>query len=157
MGREVRRVHKNWEHPKTEDGGYAPLFEGYDECVLRWDKDKAEWDTGRFPGYASEGDKEAGFEEWAGERPGKNEYMPQWPEGAATHYMMYETTTEGTPLSPAFETPEELAKWLSNTCASAFGSQTASYAGWLRVAQGGFACSAILSSRDGLKSGVDAG
>lgn len=32
MGREVRRVSKNWEHPKKDNGEYYPLFEGYAEA-----------------------------------------------------------------------------------------------------------------------------
>jgi len=47
--------------------------------------------------------------------------------------MMYETCTEGTPISPAFATPEELARWLADNEASAFGGMTASYEGWLRT------------------------
>ncbi|MNR40154.1 hypothetical protein D3C85_1584160 [compost metagenome] len=69
--------------------------------------------------------------------------------------MMYETTSEGSPISPAFETPEQLARWLADNGASAFGGSTASYASWLRVANGGYAPSAVLSSA-GLQSGVEA-
>ena len=96
------------------------------------------------------------YSEWAGEKPHKDEYMPVFKDGEATHYMMYETTTEGTPISPAFETPELLAKWLFDNGASAFGSQKASYESWLAVAKGGWAPSAVLSSKNGLQSGVEA-
>ena len=82
--------------------------------------------------------------------------MPRWTDAERTHLMMYEDTSEGTPISPAFETPEELARWLVDNKASAFGGDTASYEGWLRVAQGGFACSAVYSPATGLVSGVDA-
>ena len=40
-----------------------------------------------------------------------------------THYQMYETCTEGTPISPVMETPENLARWLADNGASAFGGQ----------------------------------
>jgi len=69
--------------------------------------------------------------------------------------MMYETTSEGTPISPAFATPEELAQWLADNGASSFGSSTASYESWLRVAKGGWAPSAIMD-QNGLRSGVEA-
>ena len=67
--------------------------------------------------------------------------------------MMYEDTTEGTPISPAFETPEELARWLADTGASAFGSLTATYDEWLNMIKRGSSVSAaIIDGR--LVSGV---
>jgi hypothetical protein len=86
--------------------------------------------------------------------PDKRDYMPDWPEEQRTHYMMYEDTSEGTPISPAFATPEELAQWLVDNGASAFAGETASYDAWLRIARGGFAPSAVLDSGQ-LKSGVE--
>lgn len=49
---------------------------------------------------------------------------------------MYESTTAGAPISPAFATPEELAQWLTDTNALAFGSMEYSYDSWLRIAKG---------------------
>jgi len=69
--------------------------------------------------------------------------------------MMYEDTSEGTPISPAFATPEELARWLVDNNASAFGDSTGSYEVWLRVARGGWAPSMVATAA-GLTSGVDA-
>ena len=92
--------------------------------------------------------------DWFGQAPDQNNYMPDWPQEERTHYMMYEDTSEGTPISPAFETPEELAQWLVDNNASAFGSSTASYEGWLRVAKGGFACSMVIHGGV-IESGVD--
>jgi hypothetical protein len=70
--------------------------------------------------------------------------MPNWPDDVSTHLMMYEDTTEGTPISPAFKTPEELAQWLVDNKASAFGRSLGTYEGWLRVARGGFAPSMVV-------------
>lgn len=157
MSREVRMVPKDYEHPKREDGNYIALFGwNYEENLADWDNERLEWDAGNYPSYADEESKKMSYSEWAGEQPNKNDYMPAFPEGTATHCMMYETTSEGTPISPAFSTPEELAKWLFDNEASSFGSQTGTYEGWLRVAKGGFAPSAVLSSKNGLQSGVDA-
>ena len=50
-------------------------------------------------------------------------------------YQLWSTTTEGTPMSPVFSTPEELAKWLSETKASVFGHDTATYSQWLLFIQ----------------------
>jgi len=157
MGRELRKVPKEWNHPKREDGTFIAIFESsYDERAKDWDKECADWDSGKFPDYASEENKKLSYSEWNGDRPEKDDYMPSWTDDVATHYMMYETTSEGTPISPAFETPEELAKWLHETGASSFATRTASYKSWLRVCKGGYAPSAIVTDSAGLISGVEA-
>lgn len=79
----------------------------------------------------------------------------EWTPEQATHFMMYEDTSEGTPISPAFATPEDLARWLYDNGASAFASMTASYEQWLAVARGGFAPSAVIVG-GALLSGVEA-
>lgn len=56
------------------------------------------------------------FEAWESTEP---------PTGDA--WQMWETTSEGSPISPPFATPEELARWLADTGASAFGNQTATF------------------------------
>lgn len=66
-------------------------------------------------------------------------FMPDFGD-KATHYMMYETCSEGTPISPAFATPEELARWLTDNRACAFGDMTATYEQWLRTAKGNGEC-----------------
>jgi len=156
MGREVRMVPKDWEHPKRSDGNYLALYEGtfLKNTIEDWDKSFAEWNSGNYPSYATDENIKAGFVDWEGERPKEEDYMPLWTQEEATHYMMYQNTSEGTPISPAFESPEDLAEWLYKSGASAFGRQTASYEGWLRVANGGYACSAVKTS-EGMTSGVD--
>ena len=76
----------------------------------------------------------------------------QPPEGE--WYQVWETTSEGSPNSPAFETPEELAEWLESNNASSFGRHTCSYDQWLDFIRGpGWAPSMIMDST-GLHSGV---
>ena len=132
MGREVRKVPKDWQHPKGDNGRYIPLFEGR-----------------LFAAYLA--DFQSGDNE---NEPHKSDFMPDWPESEKTHFMMYENTSEGTPISPAFETPELLARWLADNGASSFGRQTASYEAWLRVARGGFAPSMVMTD-GGLTSCVE--
>ena len=142
MGREVRMVPKDWKHPK-ENGRFVPLFYGSDYA------DRAEsW----LKSLAEKGLQET--IEYDGRAPDKNDYMPVWTKDEATYYMMYENTSEGTPISPAFATPEELAQWLADNNASAFGNSGASYEGWLRVCKGGYACSAVMVNGQ-MMSGVD--
>lgn len=149
MGREVRRVPADWQHPKqlTRDPltghlveRYKPLFPGelYQPLVDMWDEECAKWKAGWRPDHCP-GHKHRAmtYEQWQGQRPHRDDYMPNWPAEERTHLMMYEDTSEGTPISPAFATPEELARWLSDNGTSAFGNDTASYEAWLRVARGG--------------------
>lgn len=87
-------------------------------------------------------------------RPDPADYMPVFPEGTATGWVMYETTSEGTPISPVFEMPEELARWLADNGASTFGHSTATYDQWLGMIRAGWAPSAV-SDGSGLRSGVE--
>lgn len=169
MGREVRRVPRDWKHPQTAAGGYIPLLDNFNERVQEWDIGKKMWDDGYVHDYSKgldgdywklrnstrQSDDTATFEEWDGERPVKGEYMPAWPKESRTHYQMYETCTEGTPISPVFEDPEKLARWLADNGASAFGHMTATYEQWLNIARDGWAPSAV-SHNGKLESGVAA-
>lgn len=164
MGREVRRVPADWQHPKEQKfdrrgqfvESYKPLFGGsWSEAAREWDAEREKWERGEFPEYSSEESRQMPYDQWSGRRPYSGDYMPDWPAEQRTHFMMYEDTSEGTPISPAFASPEELARWLADNKASAFGSDTATYEQWLRVARGGWAPSMVVS--DGvLSSGVAA-
>lgn len=144
MGREVRKVPADWQHPKDErNGSYTPLYPGE-----RYEESKRDFEQKQ----ADEGLQAA--IDWCGMPPDINDYMPNWPEAERTHLMMYEDTTEGTPISPAFLTPEELARWLAGNNASALGSDGASYEQWLAMARDGWAPSmAITGGR--ILSGVE--
>lgn len=163
MGREIRRVPKDWEHPKREDGDYIPLEKGpFSKVLSDWREDRDQWEKGlrRRWGFGDnpdtwipiEGDME--FDDWVGGLPSPEEYMPEFAPGAATHLMMYEDCSEGTPISPAFATSEELARWLADNNASSFGSMTASYDQWLATIKVGSAISAVFDSK-GFRSGVE--
>lgn len=169
MGREVRRVPSDWQHPLDTPPvmrgkpNYRPLFEGpWSERTARWDEEQKQWAEGFCRDYTVENawsrkteDMTGSYEDWAGLRPAQAEYMPDWREHEATHLMMYENTSEGTPISPALATPEELARWLTDNGASAFGDETATYEQWLVTCLSGWAPSAVLDS-SGLRSGVAA-
>lgn len=145
MGREVRRVPKNWVHPKQYDGGrgmrYVPMFEGgYEEALAEWDA------------YREKHGTEATV--WdMGAPPTRDRYMPNWPEQEKTHYMMYETCTEGTPISPPMESPKALARWLADNGASSFGNDTATYEQWLSMIGVGWAPTAVIQGGE-IRSGV---
>lgn len=153
MGREVRRVSASWQHPKDKAGAYIPLFDSdYRERAQEWDDEWAKWQEGLCKSYApgvdwepiKEAYKDERYTDYAGPRPSPDDYMPNWPDAQRTHLMMYEDTSEGTPISPAFATPEELARWLADNGASSFADMTASYEQWLRVCNGGYAPSMVM-------------
>lgn len=128
MGREVRRVPPDWQHPKDSDGRYIPLFEGRDyELHLEGWKQAVE-ENGPDPDEPE---------------PDQSDYMPVWPAEQATHLMMYESTSEGTPLSPAFAMAEDLARWLADNNASAFAGMTATYDDWLATIRAAGCVSAV--------------
>jgi hypothetical protein len=141
MSREVRRVPRDWEHPKDESGHFKPLHEGYAQRLSEFE------DMQHDKGLQATLD-------YFGVAPNSDDYMPEWSEEAKTHYQMYETCTEGTPISPPMESPEKLARWLADNGASSFGLMTATYEQWLRVCNGGYAPSAIVTGGV-LRSGVE--
>lgn len=160
MGREVRRVPADWQHPKEFSPYqgkevYKPLHDrDWRAEAAQWDEDRAKWEAGERPDYAGDYAADFPFDQWEGQRPYSEDYMPNWPVEQRTHLMMYEDTTEGTPISPAFETPEELAQWLADNEASSFGSSTATYEQWLPICKGGWAPSMVMAGGQ-MMSGVE--
>jgi hypothetical protein len=160
MGREVRRVPADWKHPRRGDGRYNPLFElgePFEDLEREWWRNHSLWQAGEHPDQQkyNEARQCESYQDWHGEPPQINDYMPWWPEAEKTHYQMYETCSEGTPISPVMASPEKLARWLADHHASAFGSQTATYEQWLATIKRGSAPSA-LASGGVLVSGVEA-
>ena len=166
MGREVRRVPANWQHPKISVPDwrtgqmverYQPMYDRPFEPAMReWYAEWQAWERGERPSYCSEECARMKFWEYNDGPPDPKFYRPDWTDAERTHLMMYEDTSEGTPISPAFETPEELARWLVDNNASAFGNSTASYEAWLRIARGGWAPSMVVDA-SGVHSGVEYG
>ena len=143
MGRELRQVPKDWKHPRDEwKGEYKPLLTDYPGNLEEFRVDIEEMGLGEALDYYGGG-------------PQTDDYMPVWTLDEATWFMMYETTSEGTPLSPSFETIEELAHWLADNNASAFGKIGATYEQWLSTCKAGFAPSGLITS-SGIISGVEA-
>ncbi len=144
MGREARRVSPDWNHPKDEYGRYIPLLTNYERVTADWDEHSQKWSEGlKYNGIKeawipkAEDEQNMAYEDWDGKRPRPENYMPEWTEKEATHYMMYETATEGTPISPAFATPEELARWLADNRASLHAYDVADYETWLDIINAG--------------------
>lgn len=112
MGREIRRVPPNWQHPQTERMGhmrYQPMYESnYAEKKKEWLDGLAAWENKTHEDYAS---YRGEYWEWSGNPPERDYYIPYSKEDA-TWYQAYETVSEGTPTSPPFETQDELITYL---------------------------------------------
>ena len=119
MSREIRRVPIDWEHPKHSQfykdfrGGdyYQPMFDGnYDEEAKKWIND--------FLDFLKEHPPESGEYFWEcecsppDEMYYRNKYYGTEFKSEPTHYQIYETVSEGTPVSPKFATEDEMLQWL---------------------------------------------
>lgn len=121
MGREVRRVPPHWEHPKfTPDdatpsvemaGYYRPCFDtDYETAAGEWIDRFDLWRAGQHEAQPCEYCKYF----WDYEPPpDKTTCRPAF-AAEPTWYQLYETVSEGTPVSPPFATLEELARYLAD-------------------------------------------
>lgn len=114
MGRELRMVVPNWEHPKRDDGRYEPkLNESYKEAITEWIKNHQLWEEGKHPDQLDgSGKKYRYYAEWYGNPPDPEYYIPDWKLEERTWYQVYETVSEGTPVTPPFATKQELIEYL---------------------------------------------
>lgn len=111
MGREIRRVPPNWEHPKAMNSDqYHPLHDRhYPTEAARWTKDFLEFEEDKKNGAQSDYTYY-----WEYENHPDEEYCVPYTKEEATWYQVYETVSEGTPVTPPFETQQELIDYLVN-------------------------------------------
>ena len=111
-------VPKGWQHPRKDNGSYQPMFnssvdDDYIEWLEEFDKFKSREldDIADEQGYNRKAPY-AAFCDWWGCPPDPEYRRPSWKEEDITNYQMYETVSEGTPVSPVFETKEQLVDYL---------------------------------------------
>ncbi len=86
---------------------YQPMYDrAFEPAMREWIAAWDAWERGERADCAK--GETMPYWEWNGAPPDPAYYRPDWPESERTHLMMYEDTSEGTPISPAFTTPEEL-------------------------------------------------
>ena len=133
MGRQVRRVLPNWEHPVNNpcehwgqkcDPCYEPLQEGvkYFHRLEGWMAEVREYLFDPVPAgsttaayraeWADKRHANADVLEWVGRPPNPKHYTTICTPEEATWFQAYETVSEGTPVSPPFETVDELIDWI---------------------------------------------
>ena len=123
MGREIRRVPVDFEHPTEEQelpGGqskriFKPCFaEAFATANARWDREEAQWRAGRHPNQEPGRETPDSYAEWAGEAPNPDDYLPEeFDPETATGWCLYEVVTEGTPITPVFESAAALIDYLA--------------------------------------------
>lgn len=97
MSRQIRRVPKGWKHPRNGGGdGFFPMYDQVFEDALE------EWGQSREDCIDEH--------EWHHSYPDKEQYRQAWI--SAPCYQIYEEVSEGTPVSPVFETEAEMQAWL---------------------------------------------
>ena len=91
MGREVRRPAIGWQ---------IPMFNGRPKPVHSWTHAELLANFKEYP------------EDFEGIEPDNECCWPEWPEGTKLGFAIYETISEGTPVTPTFETKEMLIEYL---------------------------------------------
>ena len=124
MGREIRRVPPNWGHPRyTKDnasnsrdvGEYMPMYDQtYEDARKEWLDGFALWQLGQHPEQIKypEDSWIKGRDWWEYSSPPDREmYRPTFTE-EPTWFQVYQTVSEGSPVTPPFATREELVEYL---------------------------------------------
>lgn len=115
MGREIRRVPPNWQHPKSQrnEERFQPMRDRAFEAEMReWIAEWEAWDRGERPSYCTDEYKSTKYWEYAGGPPDPDYYRPDWKPEEMTWWQVYETVSEGTPVTPPFATQQELVEYL---------------------------------------------
>ena len=153
MGREIRMVPPNWEHPKGSNDGYQSLYdEDFESAVAEWKYNYCKWENGDHPDCK----EDCEYWEWDGGPPERKMYRPKFTE-EPTWFQVYETVSEGTPVTPPFATKEELADYLVEN--GDFWDQKRGHGGWKRenakrFVDRGFAMTGLITST-GIKMARD--
>lgn len=143
MGRELRKVPANWQHPKMSNGNHQPLFnEYYKDALDEWLKNHNAWIDGTHPDLLEDPalkEKYPFYAMWDNNPPDIEYYhhVKYKPEDL-THIQLYETTSEGTPVSPVFPASdiEKLCEWAAENCTT-FADFKASKEQWLKMLKDG--------------------
>jgi hypothetical protein len=102
LSRGVRRQPRTYDPPRRRAGGYQPVHDRfYVPAAREWLAGWEAWQRGEHPDQQRDDPPTCSFEEWHGEGPDPDYHYPgeAWPAGAEMGIRMYETVTEGTPIS----------------------------------------------------------
>ena len=140
MGREARRVPKDWQHPTDSRGYPIPMYNGdHETACVEYQRGVVSWNAGSHPMQRSEWTRLHCRFYWDYFGPPPPEYgergspMFEHPRDDLTHLQLYETTSEGTPIGPVFETLDELCEWAADNATTFGTSFRATVAEWHRM------------------------
>ena len=126
MKRQVRKVAKDWAHPKV-NGFYIPLVPGgYIAARAFWTDMFARFIKAKptHPNPLVE------FRGIYGDIPQPWQFMP---DAGGDHYQMYETITAGTPISPVHTSVGELVCWLVDNGVGLYDGRPGTYSEWMKI------------------------
>lgn len=144
MGREIRQVIPNWDHPRRRCehspwmGGcdeakrnngqcYQPMYDqDYDAAAREWLRDCIAHSKKKHTDPESKY-----YWDYSGPPPDKAFYRPKWSDHERTWVQIYETVSEGTPVTPPFATKAELVEYLVQH--GDFWDQLRGNGGWSRA------------------------
>ena len=121
MGREIRMVPPNWKHPDRDPNenpyrraGLQPMHDQrFDERLAEWLESFDRIRAGNTDDFEREC-YPRGLADWLQDVPAPHpDYYRPWKDEEATWFQLWETVSEGTPVSPPFATKEELADHLA--------------------------------------------
>ncbi len=136
MGREIRRVPADWQHPRYEDernaGEYRPLYDQtFEDAATEWCAGFDAWRNGIHKDQITHPELTVGrrFWQWHGNPPDEDSYRPAF-ASEPTHYQIYETVSEGTPVSPVFVTLDAMVDWLVSQGTARKSAEAFAKSGW---------------------------
>ena len=135
MGRELKRVPLDFDYPlhKVWYGyymNYIPTCKSTEEEHCEQCREFA-----RIKGVATSDFNCPMLDDYFGEVKAKLKELCEPPKGEG--FQLWETTSEGSPVSPVFETLEELCAWCE-TNATTFGSFKATKEEWMQMLSNDF-------------------
>ncbi len=108
-------VPPNWQHPTNDRGHLQPMHnERFEDRFARWLADFDRIRGGNLTDLERECYPMHPLAEWLCDegQPHDPAYYRPWRDEEATWFQVWETVTEGTPVTPAFATREELVDHL---------------------------------------------
>jgi hypothetical protein len=82
------------------------------DAAAEWKKGFLEWESGVRPDYCGEESRNLEYWEWEGPPPGPREAYRPWRDEEATWWQVWETVSDGTPVTPPFPLVEKLIDYL---------------------------------------------
>ncbi len=114
MGREIRKVPKGWEHPRDERGHFQPLHDRtFKEVAEEWWSSAVAWHKGDVSEIDEKYRKKyPWYWQFNGDPPTSIYYRDEF-TAPADCFQIYENVSEGTPVSPVFDSIDDMIAWMT--------------------------------------------